>query len=131
MNHLYFQTGAYHRKVPGFKPEMFKVGITMLMLMMMMIVMNMMIMMLMLIVLKYIKTTIKEVTLHKYHGLQVFFQLIWSFSSFWRWFGKILFIQWKDYSFNGKIIGWIRSLVIYIGSSSNARVMQRARYQYS
>ena len=21
-----FQTGAYHRKVPGFKPEMFKVG---------------------------------------------------------------------------------------------------------
>ena len=76
MNHLYFQTGAYHRKVPGFKPEMFKVGITMLMLMMLMIVMNMMIMMLMLIVLKYIKTTIKEVTLHKYHGLQVFFQLI-------------------------------------------------------
>ena len=50
MNHLYFQTGAYHRKVPGFKPEMFKVGITMLM----MIVMNMMLIMLMLIVLKYI-----------------------------------------------------------------------------
>ena len=37
----------------------------------------MMIMMLMLIVLKYIKKkTIKEVILHKYHGLQVFFQLI-------------------------------------------------------
>ena len=25
-NQQNFQTGAYHRKVPGFKPEMFKVG---------------------------------------------------------------------------------------------------------
>ena len=33
-NQQNFQTGAYHRKVPGFKPEMFKVGMMMMTTMM-------------------------------------------------------------------------------------------------